>query len=153
MDRLLHSAVALQLDAAILSARRRAGAQLDRDRPPDFQPELFRGGFRSGGRPHHLRGQGDATRRLVVVRRGDHQPIDQTPHPEGDDCESILLRTRPSDWLERIQFLRKQYALQFSSVSALYDRTAFSASPENAPAGIAASTRAWSLLGVRIGPI
>ena len=42
LDRLLHAAVALQLDAAILPSRRRAGAELDRHRPPDLQPELFR---------------------------------------------------------------------------------------------------------------
>ena len=42
LDRLLHAAVALQLDAAILSARRRAGAELGRHRPPDLQPQLHR---------------------------------------------------------------------------------------------------------------
>ena len=40
LDRHLHAAVALQLDAAVLPARRGAGAQLDRHRPPDLQPEL-----------------------------------------------------------------------------------------------------------------
>src|SRR5262249_60208349 len=60
LDGLLPAAVAIQLDAAILSARRRAGAQLDRNRPPHFQPELHRGGLPSGGRPLRGRGKGDA---------------------------------------------------------------------------------------------
>ena len=30
----------------------------------------------------------DAAGRLVVVRRRDHQQVDQAPHPEGDDRAS-----------------------------------------------------------------
>ena len=37
---LLHAAVALQLDAAVLPARRRPGAELGRHRPADLQPQL-----------------------------------------------------------------------------------------------------------------
>ena len=40
LDRHLHAAVPLQLDAAVLPPRRGAGAQLDRHRPADLQPEL-----------------------------------------------------------------------------------------------------------------
>src|SRR5688572_33402622 len=42
LDGELHTAVALQLDAAVFSARRRSGAELGRNGPPDFQPELYR---------------------------------------------------------------------------------------------------------------
>ncbi len=42
LDRQLHAAVALQLDAAILPSRRRPGVELDRHRPPDLQSQLFR---------------------------------------------------------------------------------------------------------------
>ena len=41
LDGALYRAVPLQLDAAILSARRRAGAELGRHRPADLQPELY----------------------------------------------------------------------------------------------------------------
>ena len=47
---LLHAAVALQLDAAILSARRGAGAELGRHRPADLQPQLPRRRLRRGRR-------------------------------------------------------------------------------------------------------
>ena len=40
LDGLLHAAVALQLDAAVLPARRGPGAELDRHRPADLQPQL-----------------------------------------------------------------------------------------------------------------
>ena len=40
LDRLLHGAVPLQLDAAILPARRGAGVELGRHRPADLQPQL-----------------------------------------------------------------------------------------------------------------
>ena len=40
LDGLLHAAVALQLDAAILPAGGGLGAELDRNRPPDLQPQL-----------------------------------------------------------------------------------------------------------------
>ena len=73
LDGLLHAAVALQLDAAILSARRRPGAELGRHRPADLQPELYRRGFRRGRRPFRRRRQGDGAGRLVVVRSGRDQ--------------------------------------------------------------------------------
>ena len=47
LDGLLHPAVALQLDAAILPACRRAGAELGRHRPADLQPQLHRRRFRT----------------------------------------------------------------------------------------------------------
>ena len=70
LDGLLHAAVALQLDAAILSPRRGPGAELDRHRPPDLQPRLPRRGFRRGGRALRRRRRRDGARRLVVVRSG-----------------------------------------------------------------------------------
>ena len=60
LDRLLHAAVALQLDAPVLSARRRPRAELDRHRPADLQPQLHRCGFRGGGRAFRRRRRGDA---------------------------------------------------------------------------------------------
>ena len=51
LDGALHRAVPLQLDAAILPARRRAGVELGRHRPPDLQPQLHRRGFCRGRRP------------------------------------------------------------------------------------------------------
>ena len=45
---LLHRAVALQLDAAVLPARARPGAELGRHRPADLQPELHAGRLRRG---------------------------------------------------------------------------------------------------------
>src|SRR6478672_175517 len=44
LDRLLHAAFALQLDAAVLPACRGLGAELDWNRSPDLQPQLYRGG-------------------------------------------------------------------------------------------------------------
>ena len=60
LDRLLHAAVALQLDASILPACRGPGAELDRNRAPDFQPRLYRGRLRGGGGPLYRRRQGHA---------------------------------------------------------------------------------------------
>ena len=40
LDGLLHAAVPLQLDAPVLPARRRPGAELGRHRPADLQPQL-----------------------------------------------------------------------------------------------------------------
>ena len=45
LDGAIYRAVPLQLDASILSARRRAGAELGRHRPADLQPQLHRRGF------------------------------------------------------------------------------------------------------------
>ena len=50
LDGAVHRAVPLQLDAAILPARRRAGAELGRHRPADLQPELHRRRLRGGRR-------------------------------------------------------------------------------------------------------
>ena len=81
LDGQLHHAVALQLDVPVLSARRGPGAELDRHRPADLQPELHRCGFRRGRRPLRRRRQGDAAGRLVVGRSGDDQQVDQAQHP------------------------------------------------------------------------
>ena len=48
LDGQLHHAVPLQLDAAILPARRGPRAELGRHRPADLQPELYRCRFRRG---------------------------------------------------------------------------------------------------------
>ena len=45
LDGAIYRAVPLQLDASILSARRRAGAELGRHRPADLQPQLHGRGF------------------------------------------------------------------------------------------------------------
>ena len=66
----LHRAVALQLDAAVLPARRRPGAELDRHRPADLQPQLHRRGLRRGRRALRRRGREDGARRLVVADGG-----------------------------------------------------------------------------------
>ena len=90
LDRLLHAAVALQLDAAVLPARRRAGVELDRDRAPHLQPGLHRGRFRGGRGPFCRRGQSHAPRRLVVERSGAHQQIDQADDPQRDDRQPLV---------------------------------------------------------------
>ena len=61
LDGLLHAALPLQLDAAVLPARRRAGLVLGRHRALHLQPELQRGGLRRGRRA--LRGGGAAMQR------------------------------------------------------------------------------------------
>ena len=66
LDRLLRTAVALQLDVPILSARRRAGAELGRHRPPDLQPQLHRRRFRRRRGPLRRRRRSHAAGRLVV---------------------------------------------------------------------------------------
>ena len=48
LDRTLHPALALQLDAAVLPARAWPGAELGGHRPADLQPELQRRGLRGG---------------------------------------------------------------------------------------------------------
>ena len=90
LDGLLYAAVALQLDAAILPARRRTGAELDRHRPADLQPQLHRGRFRRGRRPFRRRRAGDATGRLVVAQSGADQQNNQADHLEGDDPPQIV---------------------------------------------------------------
>ena len=45
LDGAIYRTVPLQLDASILSARRRAGAELGRHRPADLQPQLHGRGF------------------------------------------------------------------------------------------------------------
>ena len=93
LDRLLHAAVALQLDAAILPARRRPGAELGRNRPAHFQPQLYRGRLRGCRRPLRRRRQGHAARRLVVEQSGADQQIDQTGDPERDDRPPAVFRS------------------------------------------------------------
>ena len=84
LDGALYRAVPLQLDAAILSARRRAGAELGRDRPADLQPELHRCGFCRGRRPLRRRRREDEAGRLVVARRLAHQQEHPPADPERD---------------------------------------------------------------------
>src|SRR5262249_34029108 len=90
LHRLLHAAVALQLDAAVLLARRGLGAVLDRHRALHLQPRLQRRRLRRGLRPLRRRGPGDGARRLVVVRRRADQPLDQARHPAGDAPAAIV---------------------------------------------------------------
>ena len=45
LDGAIYRTVPLQLDASILPARRRAGAELGRHRPADLQPQLYGRGF------------------------------------------------------------------------------------------------------------
>ena len=97
LDGLLHAALALQLDAAILPARARAGAELGRDRTPDLQPQLHRCRLRRGGGPLRGRRQGDAAGRLVVGRRGHHQQIHPAPHPAGDHRPPLVTRAGPGE--------------------------------------------------------
>ena len=70
LDRVLHPALALQLDAAVLPARAGPGAQLGRHRAPDLQPELRRRRLRRGAAALRRRRARDAGRRLVVERAG-----------------------------------------------------------------------------------
>ena len=90
LDRQLHAALALQLDAAVLPAGAWIGAELDRHRPPDLQPELHRRRLRSRGRALRGGGQGDAGGRLVVGRCLGHQQIDQAPDPARDDRSPVF---------------------------------------------------------------
>ena len=67
LDGLLHATVSLQLDAAILSARRRAGVELGGHRPLHLQPQLHRGRLRRRRRPLRGRRARHAAGRLLVV--------------------------------------------------------------------------------------
>ncbi len=67
LDGAIYRTVPLQLDAAILSPRRRPGLELGRHRPADFQPELHRRGFFRSRRPLRRRQREDEARRLVVA--------------------------------------------------------------------------------------
>ena len=99
LDDLVHAALPLQLDAAVLPARRGPRPQLGRHRPPHLQPRLQRGRLRSGRRQAGRRGEGDARRRLLVGGRGVDQQGDQTPHPSGGTgaplpaCSATTART------------------------------------------------------------
>ena len=73
LDGAIYRAVALQLDASILSAGGAAGIELGRDRPADLQPELYRRGFCRSGRPLRGRGRENEAGWLVVARRRAHQ--------------------------------------------------------------------------------
>ncbi len=84
LDRVLHRAVPLQLDAAILPACRRAGVELGRHRSPDLQPELQRRRFRRGRQALRRGGGQDERGRLVVERRLPHQQDNPSPDPEGN---------------------------------------------------------------------
>ena len=87
---LLHRAVALQLDAAILSARRGAGAELGRHRPADLQPELHRRRFRRGRRP--LRRGG--ARRCSATAGGGATPRSPTRRSAARSCARCSLDVR-----------------------------------------------------------
>ncbi len=91
LDRDLHRALALQLDAAVLPARGRAGAQLDRHRALHLQPQLHRGRFPGRGRALSGGGQGHACGWLVVERRFAHEQGDQAPDPARDDRRQICV--------------------------------------------------------------
>jgi glutamate-1-semialdehyde 2,1-aminomutase len=73
LDDRLPAAVALQLDAAVLPARPRAGAQLGRHRAAHLQPRLHRRRVRRGDRAVRRRRARDAARRLVVGQRAQQQ--------------------------------------------------------------------------------
>ena len=96
LDGLLHAAVALQLDAAVLSARRRSGAELGRHRPADLQPQLHPGGFRCGRGSLRRRGPGDAAGRLVVGRSCRHEQVDQALAAARDARPPLLILRRLS---------------------------------------------------------
>jgi len=68
LDRQLHPALALPLDAAVLPARAGPGVELGRNRAPDLQPQLLR--YRHGRGPPALpaRLRAHAAGRLVVAR-------------------------------------------------------------------------------------
>ncbi|MGX1216821.1 glutamate-1-semialdehyde 2,1-aminomutase [Bradyrhizobium diazoefficiens] len=84
LDGEIHHAVPLQLDAAILFARRRPGAELGRHRPADLQPELHRRRLHRGRRTLHPCGREDEGRRLLVARRRAHQQEHQAADFERD---------------------------------------------------------------------
>jgi len=90
LDGPLHHTVPLQLDAAILPSRRRARAELGRDRPADLQPELHRRGFCAGRRSVCRRGRKDEAGRLVVARRLPHRQSHPPADSQGDDHASTL---------------------------------------------------------------
>ena len=77
-------AVSLQLDAAILPARRGAGVELGRHRPADFQHQLHGRRFCRRGGPVCRRGHGHEAGRLVLARSVDDQHIDQANDSQGD---------------------------------------------------------------------
>ena len=82
LDRALHVAVALPLDAAILPAGAGPGAELGRHRPADLQPRLYGWGFRGGGRLFRGRLRRDAAGWLVVGSRRRRQQGNAAPGAE-----------------------------------------------------------------------
>ena len=102
LDRALHAAVALQLDAAVLPARRRPGAELGRHRPADLQPQLHPGGFRRGRGSLRRRGAGDAAGRLVVGRSCRHEQVDQALAPARDARPPLLILRRLSAYENQV---------------------------------------------------
>ena len=95
LDGAIYRAVPLQLDASILSARRRAGAELGRHRPADLQPQLHRRGFHRSRRPLCRGDREDEARRLVVARCFADQQEHQAADPERDACQAAwALRAR-----------------------------------------------------------
>src|ERR1019366_1594743 len=95
----LHRAVPLQLDAAVLSARRRARAELGRNRPVDLQPELHGGGFRRSDKTLPGCGGENASGRLVVAPGLPLQQEDPPADTERDaDATSALIQYPSPSW-------------------------------------------------------
>ena len=97
LDGAIYKTVPLQLDAAILSARRRAGAELGWNRPADLQPQLHRRRFCRRRRPLRRGSREDEARRLVVASTCAHQQEHPPPDPEGDvRAEAASVDRRPT---------------------------------------------------------
>ncbi len=90
LDGALHAARPLPLDAAVLPARARPGAELGRHRAADLQPELQRCRLRCRGRTLRRSLRADAGRRLVVERTVADREVDQARHLGRDAAPEVL---------------------------------------------------------------
>ena len=98
LDRPLHAAVPLQLDASILFARPGAGALVGGDRPLHLQSQLQRRRLRRRGRQVPGRRAGDAGGRvLVVLPPRCHRQGHQAPDPARDARAPALAPSRNSE--------------------------------------------------------
>src|SRR5882672_6019554 len=111
LDRLLPAPVALQLDAAVLPARRGPVAQLGGNGKADLQPQLHRGGFRRGVRALRRRRGGDGAGRVVVVRPGPLQPRHQARHPARDDRATLLAALGPERRVDQLAAHQRERSL------------------------------------------
>ena len=92
VDDQLHRALALQLDAPVLPARRGAGAVVGGHGAPHLQPQLQRSRLRRGGRSIRAGGTSHEGGRVVVACAGSHEQGHPARDLQGDAGAGPLSR-------------------------------------------------------------